>query len=77
MNLSQCLEIMREEVKDKYVICYIEALDEVVNNDGMYGLVVQMKYIKENIKSWRSGSSKKVKTFISNWIKEKELDLKK
>lgn len=76
MNLKQCISIMKKEVKNQYAQAYITSLDEVVEKDGMHGLLIQVKYIKENIKSWRGGSAKEVKEFLMKWIEEKESENK-
>lgn len=72
MNLKQCISIMKKEVKNEYAKAYIFALDQVVDKDGMQGLVVQMKYIKENLRGWRGETAREVKEFLTKWIKEKE-----
>lgn len=72
MNLKQCVSIMKKEVKNEYAKAYIFALDDVVDKEGMQGLIVQMKYIKENLKGWRGETAKEVKAFLTEWIKEKE-----
>ena len=76
MNLKQSISIMKKEVKNKFALAYLTSLDDVVEKDGMHGLLVQIKYIKENIKGWRGGSSKEVREFLKEWIKEKEKEFK-
>lgn len=76
MNLKQSISIMKKEVKNQYAQAYITSLDEVVEKDGMYGLLIQIKYIKENLKSWRGGSAKEVKEFLTKWVEEKESENK-
>lgn len=67
---------MKKEVKNKYAQAYLTSLNDVVEADGMHGLLIQIKYIRENIKSWRGGSSKEVKEFLKKWITEKESEIK-
>jgi aconitase A len=68
---------MKKEVKNEYAKIYIFSLDQVVDQDGMHGLVVQMKYIKENLRGWRGETAREVKEFLTNWIKEKEMEKEK
>jgi hypothetical protein len=72
MSLKECIEIMKKEVKNQQAQAYLEALDEVVEKDGMKGLVIQIKYIKENIKSWRGENARNVKEYINDWIEIKK-----
>ncbi len=72
MNLKQSISIMRKEVKNKYAQAYLVSLDDIIEKDGMHGLLVQIKYIKENLKSWRGETAKEVKAFLTKWIAEKE-----
>ena len=72
MNLKQCISIMKKEVKNKFALSYIMSLDEIIEKDGMHGLFIQIKYIKENIKGWRGGSSTEVRRFLKEWIETKE-----
>ena len=72
MNLKQSISIMKKEVKNAYAQAYLTSLDDIVEKDGMHGLLVQIKYIKENLKGWRGENAKEVKAFLTNWIAEKE-----
>ena len=76
MNLKQSISIMKKEVKNQYAQAYLTSLNDVVEADGMHGLLIQIKYIRGNIKSWRGGSSKEVKEFLKKWIAEKESEIK-
>lgn len=76
MDLKECIKIMQNEVTNKFAMSYIEALNEVIELDGMNGLVAQMKYIRENIKHWRGDNAREVKTFLDEWIDKKEKDFK-
>lgn len=76
MNLKEAIDLMKKEVKNKFAKAYLLSLDEVIEQDGMHGLLVQIKYIMENIKAWRGGSAKEVKSFLANWIEEKESQIK-
>jgi hypothetical protein len=67
---------MKKEVTNKYAQAYLTSLDDVVEKDGMHGLLVQIKYIKENLKSWRGETAKEVKAFLTKWIEEKEKETK-
>jgi hypothetical protein len=72
MNLKEAVKIMKAEVKNEYALAYIKSLDDVVDHDGMHGLVVQVRYIKENLKGWRGENAREVKAFLTEWIKLKE-----
>lgn len=72
MNLKSAIEIMKVEVKNEYALAYIKSLDDVVDHDGMHGLLVQIRYIKDNLKGWRGENAKAVKAFLKEWIIEKE-----
>lgn len=72
MNLKSAIEIMKSEVKNEYALAYINSLDDVVDHDGMHGLLVQIRYIKENLKGWRGENARTVKAFLTEWIAAKE-----
>ncbi len=72
MNLKSAIEIMKNEVKNEYALAYIKSLDDVVDHDGMHGLLVQIRYIKENLKGWRGENARTVKVFLAEWIAAKE-----
>lgn len=72
MNLKEAIKIMKDEVKSEYALAYIKELDDVIDHDGMHGLLVQIRYIKENLKGWRGENARAVKLFLTKWITEKE-----
>ncbi len=76
MNLKKAISIMKKEVKNQYAQAYLVSLTDVVEKDGMHGLLVQIKYIKENLKGWRGETAKEVKAFLAQWIAEKEKETK-
>lgn len=76
MNLKQSINIMKKEVTNKYAQAYLTSLDDVVEKDGMHGLLIQIKYVKENLKGWRGETAKEVKAFLTKWIEEKEKETK-
>lgn len=72
MILKEAITIMKKEVKDEYALGYIVALDRVIEEGGMKGLVSQVRYIRENIRYWRGGKSKEVRAFLDEWLKDKK-----
>jgi hypothetical protein len=72
MTLKEAIRIMKEQVKDEYALGYIVALDGAIEEDGMKGLVAQVRYIRENIRYWRGGKSKEVRAFLDGWLRDKK-----
>jgi hypothetical protein len=75
MTINDAIKIMKSEVKDKYALGYLNNLPRVIDEGGAKGLCVQMKYILENLKTWRGETAKETKAFIKQWIKEREKTL--
>ena len=68
MSINTCIKIMKEEVKDQYAQSYLNAIPDVIDKDGMVGLVNQMRYVLENSKAWRGKQATAVKTEVKEWI---------
>lgn len=75
MNINEAIKIMKEKVKDKYALQYLNTIPKVIDEGGMKGLCIQMKYVLENSKTWRGEEAREIKEFIRNWIMEKGNDL--
>jgi len=75
MNINDAIKIMKSKVKDQYALQYLKSLPRVIDEGGMSGLCVQLKYIMENTRSWRGDEAKEIKAFVRKWIKEKEKSL--
>jgi hypothetical protein len=72
MNINDAIKIMKDEVTDVYAQAYLNALPIVIEDDGMRGMCIQLKYVLENVKSWNGSNAAEVKKFVKSWIKAKE-----
>lgn len=71
LNLNDCIQIMKDNVKNKYAQQYLDTIESAIDTDGTEGLKVQLLYILENSKGWRGEQAREVKKFIKKWIKTK------
>ena len=77
MTLKEAINIMLAEVNSKIAKGYILELDNVVDKEGMDGLIAQIKYIRANLSSWRGENARNVKAFLDNWLEQKATSEKK
>jgi hypothetical protein len=71
MNINDAIKIMKFSVKNEIAKAYLETLEYSIDDHGTHGLVNQLNYIMCNVSSWKGSQAKEVKTFVKDWIKEK------
>jgi hypothetical protein len=68
MNLKEAIQILDKKVTNIYAKEYLKNIPTAIDEGGTNGLCIQLKYILENSKAWRSDEARKVKAFINEWI---------
>jgi len=72
MDFKQAINNIKNNVKDKNALAYVNAIPKVIDEDGKHGLYTQVLYILENIKTWRGTDAQDTKSFLRDWIKKNE-----
>jgi len=76
MNINEAIKTMKEKVTDPIAVKYLENMFQAIEEGGMRGMCVQLKYIMENVKSWRGEEAREVKAFVRQWVEDKEATLR-
>jgi hypothetical protein len=76
MDLKQAIQRIKKNSTDPYVAEYINAIPDVIEEDGTQGLLVQLEYILSNLSKWKGLEAKETKDFIRQWVKNKRKLLK-
>lgn len=76
MNINEAINIMKAKVADPIAIKYIENMFQAIEEGGERGMCTQLKYIMENVKSWRGEEAREVKAFVRQWVDDKEATLR-
>jgi hypothetical protein len=71
MNINDAIKVMKEKVTDMYAQEYLKNIPRAIDEGGLNGLCIQMKYVMENTKTWRGDEAKEIKEFVKTWIDEK------
>ena len=72
MNINDAIKIMRDNVTDVYALAYLDNIPNAIDDDGVNGMCVQLKYALENAKKWRGSLATDVKKTINEWICKRE-----
>lgn len=71
MNINRAIAIMKRELKDEYALSYLDSIEKSIDEDGIHGMAIQLKYVLVNAKKWTGKEATAVKKFVRAWVKEK------
>ena len=67
-DVLAAVEVIKKECKDGYALAYATALPDAVRAYGSGGFITQLRYIVNNLQTWRGETARTTKSIIQRYL---------